>query len=292
MMNPVRFYGYKHWTLEDSPRCFNVGKGQGRRHSSRNGRNHKWHAIVKKYGFRVEVCIGPVTNEEACQWEIEEIKKEGTFTSNHSHDDPNDIGCNFTIGGDGSTGHTCTHTDDARRKMSLSHKGKRIGELHPMFGKHHTSESRAKMGRSGDLNPMFGKKHAEKSLQKMSESHRGRLRTESAKKKTSESCKVWHQNNPDFRAYKSLSQTGERNPRSKLTWEKVREIRSKYVPRIYTKPMLALEYDISESVIGKILAGISWKEPTMNANDVQSDVDPKVLTAYEAWMSAQQAGRG
>ncbi len=60
------FFGYKHWTNEELPRCFYVGKGlSGRSHLFRN-RNHKWNAIVKRYGIRVEICVGPMTNEEAC----------------------------------------------------------------------------------------------------------------------------------------------------------------------------------------------------------------------------------
>jgi hypothetical protein len=108
-------FGYKHWTLEDPPRCFYVGKGVSGRAESRKSRNHKWHAIVKRYGLRVEICLGPVTNELACAWEIENIIKESTFSVNHSHDDLNDIGCNLTNGGDGVRGYVLT---DAQREAS------------------------------------------------------------------------------------------------------------------------------------------------------------------------------
>lgn len=96
-----RFYGYKHWTLEEHPRCFYVGKGTKGRPTSKH-RNHKWHAIVERFGLRVEICIGPSTNEEACIWEIENIAKEHTFSLNHHHH-ADDIGCNFTTGGDTGT---------------------------------------------------------------------------------------------------------------------------------------------------------------------------------------------
>lgn len=130
----MRFYGYKHWTLEETSRCFNVGKGlKGRADSDR--RNHKWHAIVKRYGLRVEICYGPVTNEEACTWEIDNILKEGTFTINHSHDDPIDIGCNFTKGGEGVSGFH--HKPGAPYLI-------RKGKHNPMFG------------RRGINNPNFG----------------------------------------------------------------------------------------------------------------------------------------
>lgn len=67
--NDVRFYGYKHWTLEDVPRCFYVGKGLNKRPYS-DRRSKKWHAIATRYGLRVEIVCGPMTNAEVCDWEI------------------------------------------------------------------------------------------------------------------------------------------------------------------------------------------------------------------------------
>ncbi len=121
------FYGYKHWTLEAVPRCFNIGKGVANRAFSKRSRNHKWHAIVKRFGIRIEICIGPVTNSEACDWEIEQIEKEGTFSIVHSHNDVEHIGCNFTKGGDGSSG--CIPGIETRLKMSQSHIGNTSGTV-------------------------------------------------------------------------------------------------------------------------------------------------------------------
>ena len=134
----MRFYGYKHWTLENPPRCFYVGKGLIKRANSRRSRNHKWHAIVKRYGLRVDVCFGPVTNEEACTWEIEQIEKENTFNVNHSHEEQLNIGCNITKGGEGVVGHR-------HAPGSLNHHGQR----NPMFG------------RRGSDNPNFGSRRKE-----------------------------------------------------------------------------------------------------------------------------------
>lgn len=119
-----KLYGYKHWTLEDVPRCFYVGKGVLSREKSKRSRNHKWHAIVKRFGLRVEVCIGPVTNDEACAWEVENIASMGTFSTCHDHDGF-DIGCNFTRGGDGS--NQCIPSLETRTKMSRSHMGNQHG---------------------------------------------------------------------------------------------------------------------------------------------------------------------
>jgi hypothetical protein len=119
------FYGYKHWTLEDPPRCFNVGKGRKKRpfdqHHKR--RSHKWHAIVKRLGLRVEVCVGPMEHFDACAWEIAQIAAMGTFSTNHSHDDPIDIGCNFTLGGEGSYG--MKHTPEWCAKHSAILTGRK-----------------------------------------------------------------------------------------------------------------------------------------------------------------------
>lgn len=106
-----KVFGYKHWTLEESPRCFYVGKGlEGRaEHSTR--RSRKWHAVVNRYGLRVEVCIGPVSDEEAIEWEIKNISLEDTFTTSYSTESGQNIRCNFTRGGDGAAGyrHTAKH---------------------------------------------------------------------------------------------------------------------------------------------------------------------------------------
>jgi hypothetical protein len=50
------------------------------------------------------------------------------------------------------------------------------------------------------------------------------------------------------------------NRKCKLSIKQVREIRSKYVPHVYGKKKLGLEYGVSTSVIYRILKGSSWKE--------------------------------
>ena len=51
------------------------------------------------------------------------------------------------------------------------------GENHPMYGKHHTQESREKMSISkkdmynGENNPFFGKKHSQENIEKMKGTH-------------------------------------------------------------------------------------------------------------------------
>jgi hypothetical protein len=50
------------------------------------------------------------------------------------------------------------------------------------------------------------------------------------------------------------------NRKCKLSIEQVREIRSKYVPNVYGKKKLGMEYGVSTSVIYRILNRVSWKE--------------------------------
>lgn len=50
------------------------------------------------------------------------------------------------------------------------------------------------------------------------------------------------------------------NRKCKLTIEQAREIRSKYVPHVYGKKKLGMEYGVSTSVIYRILNGASWKD--------------------------------
>lgn len=88
---------------------------------------------------------------------------------------------------------------ETRQKISASNKGKRIGkenpmfgrtgfnhpsfgkpaparESHPMFGNHHTRETREKISVAvkGEKHPMFGKKHSSNTREKISKSRMGR----------------------------------------------------------------------------------------------------------------------
>lgn len=160
------FFGYKHWTLEETPRCFYVGKGLARRPRSRHQRNHKWHAVVKSLGLRVEVCTGPLTNDEACAWEVANILSEGTFSESHSHHDISDIGCNFTRGGEGAEGYK--HTPDAIAKMKVAQVGS-----HRVFSDEHRANIRA---------ARIGKRHSVEACLNMSRSHRGKTSPNKGKK--------------------------------------------------------------------------------------------------------------
>ena len=49
------------------------------------------------------------------------------------------------------------------------------------------------------------------------------------------------------------------NRKTKLNKGQVREIRRKYIPHVYGKKRLAIEYGVSVSVIYRIVKGLMWK---------------------------------
>ena len=107
------YFGYKHFTKEKVPRCFYVGKGKIKRPYQLKGRNKKHLNVVAKYGCNVVVCIGPASNNEICEWEKQEIEREQTY----HYSDISGIGCNFTLGGEGTPG---SHHNLGRKKPPFS----------------------------------------------------------------------------------------------------------------------------------------------------------------------------
>ena len=78
-------------------------------------------------------------------------------------------------------------TEETKRKLSESHKGKhhseetkrkmsedRKGERNSMYSKHHSEETKRKLSEAskGEKNPMYGKQHSEETKRKMSEAKR------------------------------------------------------------------------------------------------------------------------
>ena len=106
-------------------------------------------------------------------------------------------GYNITKGGGGKLGVSHPHTEEHKRKISESKKGKTMGKDNHFYGKHHTEASNLKnrnahLGKkhseeskllisrngkgkqSGDKHHMYGKHHSKKTLKLMSLSHTGK----------------------------------------------------------------------------------------------------------------------
>lgn len=107
---------YKH-TRNDTNEIFYVGIGIDDRPYRISGRNKHWHNIAKSVGYEVEIIAEGLSADEACNMEIELIKKHGR----------RDLGTgplvNLTPGGEYYShweGKKLSY--DTRKKMSISRK--------------------------------------------------------------------------------------------------------------------------------------------------------------------------
>ena len=128
----------------------------GAGYKPRNTRSSKiWNAI-QKYGWnnvRHEILYENLSKEDACVKERELIAYYQTRNDEY--------GYNIMFGGD-----IQAIPDEVKQKISQSRKGKNygyIGENAPMYGKHHSDETKEKIKQamSGENNPFYGKKHSD-----------------------------------------------------------------------------------------------------------------------------------
>lgn len=93
---------------------------------------------------------------------------------------------NIAITSDGSV-----ISQETKKKLSESMKGKMVGEKNPFYGKTHTEETRKKLSESnkGANNHNYGKKLSEETCRKLSEAKKGIPHTEETRKKLSELLK-------------------------------------------------------------------------------------------------------
>ena len=169
------YYVYVDWTTEEFPRPFYVGKGNFNR-TRRLNRNILHGRIAKKYGLKREVIFESEDEKLCLSKEIETISSLKTFVNDKEY---NGIGCNFTIGGEGTSGHK--YTEESRRLLSESKRGFQFSEEHiekirnALKGRRLPDDVREKMSRSHegkrpaacDLN--IGKKRTEESKAKLSQ---------------------------------------------------------------------------------------------------------------------------
>ncbi len=208
------FFVYTDWTLENSARCFYVGKGQLVRVNQRE-RNAYWKNIAAKYGQRREIIF--VTKDEAFAFEQEKrlIAELGTFEDGTA----GRWGANLTEGGEGISGFV--HNLNTRKKISEAHKGKvlsfetrqklskitsqRLNENHPMLGKHFSDEARISMSnakkelyatergleiRQRTSQTMTGGKLTEEHKQNLSKAGLGHKHSDETRRKLSEAAKL------------------------------------------------------------------------------------------------------
>jgi len=140
------FYVYEHIRL-DTNATFYIGKGSGRRVTSKCHRNRYWRNVVNKAGYDHRIIF--TSNDEELAFFVEEevvdlFRARGMPLVNQ------------TNGGKGGiSGYS--HTEETRNKISRKLKGKLAGQNHPRYGLF------------GVDNPMHGRKQSASARQKMSE---------------------------------------------------------------------------------------------------------------------------
>lgn len=65
---------------------------------------------------------------------------------------------------------------------------------------------------------------------------------------------------------------GEDHHGAKLNWEKVKEIREKYVPRKYSQHRLAREYGVNQDTIHSVVNNLTWIIEPASLNDSSQEV--------------------
>ncbi len=105
----MKFYIYAHYR-DDTGEVFYIGKGEGNRHKSKQGRNPYWENIVNAHGYKAEILEYFETEDEAFQAEQSLIAELGR----------KDLGkgllVNMSDGGEGASGAVRTH--EQRKKYS------------------------------------------------------------------------------------------------------------------------------------------------------------------------------
>ena len=167
-------YVYRHIRI-DKNEPFYIGIGSDmtyKRANEKARRSNIWKKIVAKSDYEIEILFDDITYDEAKLKEIEFIKLYGRV------DLENGTLANLTDGGDGLINRV--FTQEHRRKLSLSSKGRKISDdqrekiRKSKLGQKHTEESKLKMSisgkgkknsdalmeflrnRKGEKNPVFG----------------------------------------------------------------------------------------------------------------------------------------
>lgn len=198
------FYVYVHRTKElGLP--FYIGKGSGKRITSKTGRNPYWHNVVNTYGYTADYVAENLTETEAFELERGLISLFKSAGLPHL--------TNLTNGGEGASGlvhsfntkkkisealsgsnhfqFNTPRSEETRRKISEGMRGKQRTAEHrrklseaqkreksPNFGKPLSDKTRLKISEAlrGENNPNFGKRLSESTRRKISDAKRGKKR--------------------------------------------------------------------------------------------------------------------
>ena len=183
--NNNKYYVYGYLRLDNNS-YFYIGKGKDRRYkkTGTKSRSKEFKEIYDNNDCCAEIIKDNLTEEEAFNIERNTIEdlvlNEGYSIDIPDYCDKNDDShlVNHGFGGKDNSGFK--FSNETKKKMSNSKKGVKNN----MYGKHHTEETRKKIG---DANR--GRKKSEETLRKLSLASKGRKLSEDAKRKLSESRK-------------------------------------------------------------------------------------------------------
>lgn len=146
------------------------------------------------------------------------------------------VGYNKTYGG--GSGRP---TEEVKRKISESKKGKQLSEEHKRkLSESRKGEKNPNYGNGdkirGEKNPNYGRHHSEEAKRKLSESQKGRHHSEETKRKMSESRKgeksYWYGKHLSEETKRKLSESKKGKHRSEEIKRKISENKSKPVVQI------------------------------------------------------------
>lgn len=145
-------------------------------------------------------------------------------------------------------------------------------EQQPMYGKHHSEESKQKISKSnlGKVIPhtkewrlkmsniLKGHFTSEETKLKISYKHKGKIVSDETKLKMS-MVKMGKPMPKETKDKLSVSHKSEDSSKAKLTWEDVNQIRYKFLKENISIKDLTKEYDVSRWTIYNILKEKTWK---------------------------------
>lgn len=134
-------------------------------------------------------------------------------------------------------------TEESRKKISDSLKGRFTQEKNPFYGKKHSQESKNKMSKS-----RIGRALSKEWRENLSKSNIGKKLSQETRNKISQ------------------SQCGEKSNSAKLTWQQVKEIRELYKTDNsgISQASLAKCYNVSKGTIQDVLENRTWKIENYN----------------------------
>lgn len=211
-----QWHVYEDWTLEETPRCFYVGKGDDDRASKLKRASVQHTTIAQQLGQRRVVVMTSANETVVLNAERRVIAERHTYVNDPDY---NGIGCNRTLGGQGNSGRIVT--EETRRKISASKRGKTPNKVWTQAERDATSTRMSKLHK--------GKKLSEEHLSVL----KARMADPDIKQdmidKVTMSINAKYENDPTFRQHVIDSRARGEQSASPFTEQEVRQMRDEWV---------------------------------------------------------------